>query len=128
MFAVLDESDAFHKTTSKAFEREIYALFLPEVALTELAFLLLRESKYDVLASFLRQIETGSINIVGAETPDFLRAADILEQYADSKIDFVDAVIMAIAERFNIKRILTVDRRDFGMFRPKHCEFFEIVP
>ena len=128
MFAVLDESDAFHKTASKAFEREVYTLLLPEVALTELAFLLLRESKYDVLASFLRQIVTGGIKIVGAEMPDFLRAADILEQYADSKIDFVDAVIMAIAERLNIKRILTVDRRDFGMFRPKHCEFFEIIP
>jgi hypothetical protein len=56
------------------------------------------------------------------------RTAEVLEKYADSKIDFVDCMIMAMAERLNIKRIMTVDQRHFQILRPQHCPAFEIVP
>jgi len=56
------------------------------------------------------------------------RAAEILEQYNDNNIDLVDAVVFAMAERLKIKKILTVDRRHFGVFRPVHCEAFELLP
>ena len=56
------------------------------------------------------------------------RAAEILEQYDDNNIDLVDAVIVAMAERLEIAKILTVDRRHFGVFKPKHCAAFEILP
>ncbi len=35
-----------------------------------------------------------------------------------NKIDFVDCSIVAMAERLNITRIMTVDQCDFGLFRP----------
>jgi predicted nucleic acid-binding protein len=44
------------------------------------------------------------------------------------KLDFVDTLIVAIAERLNILRVLTLDRRDFHLIRPKHCGAFEILP
>ncbi len=47
-----------------------------------------------------------------------------MEKYADSKIDFVDCAIMAMAERLNISRILTVDQRDFRLLRPLHVDAF----
>jgi len=42
--------------------------------------------------------------------------------------DFVDAVIVAISERLRITRVLTLDRRDFSIMRPIHCDYFEILP
>ncbi|MFN4862237.1 MAG: VapC toxin family PIN domain ribonuclease, partial [Pseudanabaena sp.] len=45
-----------------------------------------------------------------------------------SQLDFVDAVIVAIAERLRITRVLTLDRRDFSIMRPRHCDYFEILP
>jgi hypothetical protein len=33
-----------------------------------------------------------------------------------------------MAERLNITKILTIDRRHFSMFRPIHCDPFEILP
>jgi predicted nucleic acid-binding protein len=41
---------------------------------------------------------------------------------------FVDAIIVAIAERLNITRVLTLDVRDFRMFSPRHCAAFELLP
>jgi predicted nucleic-acid-binding protein len=63
-----------------------------------------------------------------ATIQDLARAAEILQKYADSKVDFVDCVIVAMAERLNIKRIMTVDQRHFQLFRPNHCSAFEIIP
>ena len=127
LYAIVDKSDARHEACVKAFEIEQNTL-LPEIVLPELAYLILRQSNYKGLSSFLRSITTGEFRLVKTEISDLERAAEILEKYADTKIDFVDCVIMAIAERLNITRILTVDRRDFSLFRPLHCDHFEIVP
>jgi uncharacterized protein len=51
-----------------------------------------------------------------------------LTKYADSRIDFVDASVMAVAERLSITTILTLDQRDFRLFRPPHCQSFELLP
>jgi len=65
------------------------------------------------------------------ETPlgeGYKRSAEILRKYNDANIDFVDAVIVAVAERLSITKILTVDRRHFGAFKPRHCAAFEVLP
>jgi predicted nucleic acid-binding protein len=59
---------------------------------------------------------------------DVMRVAEILEDYGDTRIDFVDATVMAVAERYGITKILTLDQRDFRLFRPKDCDSFEILP
>jgi uncharacterized protein len=35
---------------------------------------------------------------------------------------------MALAEYLAITQICTFDRRDFSIFRPAHCEYFERLP
>jgi uncharacterized protein len=59
---------------------------------------------------------------------DLVRVHGILEQYTDSQLDFTDAAIVAIAERLNITRVYTLDRRDFSIIRPSHCDYFELLP
>jgi predicted nucleic acid-binding protein len=59
---------------------------------------------------------------------DIRRVAEILDRYKDSRIDFVDATVMAIAERFRSTKILSLDRRDFSLFRDRHRQSFEILP
>jgi predicted nucleic acid-binding protein len=59
---------------------------------------------------------------------DMIRMQAIMEQYRDAQFDFADVAMMALAERLHITRICTLDRRDFGVFRPAHCEYFELLP
>lgn len=59
---------------------------------------------------------------------DLKRVVDILEEYADSCLDFVDASIVAISERLKCIQVLTLDQRDFSIIRPKHHTHFEILP
>ena len=48
-----------------------------------------------------------------------MRVAEILDEYLDSRIDFVDASVMAVAERYGSTKILTLDQRDFRLYRPQ---------
>ena len=127
LLAVMDADDNLHELCLTALQQQP-DLLLPDVVIPELAYLVLRELGYDVLAQFLRALALGELTIVQSQSTDLSRAAELLEQYADSKVDFVDCVIVAISERLDIQRVLTVDQRHFRLFRPKHCDALEIVP
>ncbi|MBI1924597.1 PIN domain-containing protein [Candidatus Poribacteria bacterium] len=127
LLAVLDADDEFHESCSEALLAEPVPL-LPDVVLPELAYMVLRELGYSVLIDFLKSIHNGELVIEKTNRDDLARTVEILEKYADSQVDFVDCVIVAMAERLNIQRILTVDRRHFQLFRPKHCKYFVIIP
>lgn len=77
---------------------------------------------------FIQQFEHSAIRFEPITKDDLVRIYQILNQYADMKLDFVDASIVAISERLNIRRILTTDHRDFRAIRPLHCDYFEILP
>lgn len=127
LLAALAENDDLHELCALAMEEEPDVL-LPEVVLPELAYLVLRDIDYATWIGFLRAVADGELPILATTSADLARAAQIMDRYADARIDFVDSVIVAFAERLNIQRILTVDRRHFRMIRPKHCSAFDIVP
>ncbi len=127
LLAAIAENDDLHAVCALALEEEPEPL-LPEVVLPELAYLLLRDVDYPTLVQFLRSIGAGDVPLVSLTPADVERAAEILEQYADTHVDFVDCAIVALAERLNVTHILTVDRRHFTLFRPRHCPAFELLP
>jgi predicted nucleic acid-binding protein len=104
------------------------AILLPQTVLAEVAYLVGRNAGITTVVSFLRGLSASRFRLVALTEQDIERVAEILADYADSRIDFVDASVMAVAERFGSTKILTLDQRDFRLFRPRHCESFEIIP
>jgi predicted nucleic acid-binding protein len=127
LLAVLDADDDLHSACAQALSAESEPI-LPDMVLPELAYMILRELGYGVLVNFLRAVLRGELRLERTTEADLQRTAEILRQYADSCIDFVDCAIAAMAERLNIQRILTVDQRHFRLFRPRHCDYFTILP
>lgn len=127
MLAVLARNDYRHASCRAVLEAEPNPL-MPVVMLPELAYLVIRELGYQPFIRFMRQLSAKSSQIIQMSKADLIRGADLMEKYASSRIDFVDCVIVAMAERLNIGRILTVDQRDFRMIRPNHIAAFEILP
>ena len=103
-------------------------IVLPIPAITEVAYLLARDINSEAAADFVASLATTELTLEIPRQEDYSRSAEILRQYSDAKLDFVDTLIVAIAERLNITRVLTLDRRDFQLIRPKHCTAFEILP
>jgi predicted nucleic acid-binding protein len=127
LLAVLDEDDDLHKVCVAALLQESQPV-LPDVVLPELAFMVLRELGYDTLFRFVRSIVAQEVPLVRATPADLERSIEIMDQYRDSRIDFVDSVIAAIAERLGIRTIMTVDRTHFRLLRPRTLSYFTAVP
>lgn len=128
LYAYFDKTDAHHESCDKIFLPESLNALLPDVVLPELAYLILRRFNVEKLTAFLRSVANGDFELVRTTESDLERAAEILEKYNDNNIDLVDACIVAIAERLEIEKILTIDRRHFSVFKPIHCESFKLLP
>lgn len=103
-------------------------IYVPQSVLNEVCFLLTHSGGNRATASFLNRLPDMKYRLISLDTQDFRRPSEILNRYADSRVDFVDAAIVAIAERLEIIRILTLDQRDFHIIRPKHAPHFELLP
>ncbi|MGF1515543.1 MAG: type II toxin-antitoxin system VapC family toxin [Elainellaceae cyanobacterium] len=125
--ALANRSDNRHGDVAQIYLQYPHIL-LPQLVLVEVAYLVGRDAGIATTVELLRSLTTSRFEQISVTDDDVERAANILEQYMDSKVDFVDACIMAIAERLNIKTILTIDQRDFRLFRPKHCDSFSLLP
>lgn len=129
LYAQLNGKDDHHSAVSAVAKiAELEPIILPISAITEITYLLQRDLGIEAIATFLETLPETDFILETPTAEDYKRAAEILRKYNDANIDFVDACIVAIAERLKITKILTVDRRHFGIFKPLHCEAFEILP
>ena len=105
-------------------------LITPHVlsTVTETADFLAKNKGVEDVAKFLDSLSVTKFQLETPTAENYRRAAEILRKYNDANIDFVDSCIVAIAERLNVTKILTVDRRHFEIFKPSHCKAFEILP
>lgn len=104
--------------------------WLPQPAVTEICYMLEGRHGPAAVSTFLASLADGSagVALLEPEPNDYGRAAEIIAKYADSGLDFVDALIVALAERLNIGTILTLDHRHFSVVRPRHRAAFEVLP
>ncbi|MGC1308317.1 MAG: hypothetical protein WA885_13910 [Phormidesmis sp.] len=50
------------------------------------------------------------------------------DRHPDVKPIYQQYSRMAISERLNITTVLTIDQRDFRLFKPLHCQSFTLQP
>lgn len=128
LFALADQSDRNHERVLAIAQIIDESLILPIVVLPEVCYLIASRLGHQAMRQFIANLTASSTHLEAIAPTDLARVNQILEQYADSQLDFVDAVIVTIAERIGITRVLTLDRRDFSLVRPRHCDYFELLP
>jgi len=128
LYATLDTSDKNHQRVTDALVNVTDVLLLPTIVLVELTYLLQARLGHTAIRRFIQQLEDSPLQFEVITKADVPRIYELLDQYADMRLDFVDAAIVTLAERLNIRRILTVDERDFCIIRPRYCDYFDILP
>ncbi len=128
LYARLNDQDINHQSVSSVSLPANELIYLPLPAITEVTYLLGRDIGTQAVAEFVDALSRSNLILEAPAPEDYKRSAEILRQYGDNNIDFVDACIVAMAERLEITKILTVDRRHFSAFRPRHCDAFELMP
>ncbi|MEL7352601.1 MAG: PIN domain-containing protein [Cyanobacteria bacterium P01_A01_bin.116] len=119
--ALLDKRDPFHQLAKGCFSsiREPLITTLPVI--TEACYLLTHQAAY----SLLKSLDSNAFQVFSLEPHHMGRAADLMDQYVDLPMDFADASLVVLAEVLGHGRIITVDRRDFSVYRWKNSNVFD---
>lgn len=128
LYALANTRDKNHSTTLALLPKLERPLFLPVPVLPEVCYPLQSRLGHHAMRRFLRMLSASEVRLLALEGGDIERVSSLLDDYADSELDFADAAIVALAERHGITRIATFDRRDFSIIRPQHTAFFELLP
>jgi hypothetical protein len=101
---------------------------IPGPVVAEADYLMLTRLGVEVEIAFLESLEGGALAVEEMRADDRARALELVTTYRDAEIGYVDASVMALAERLGERRIATLDRRDFSLVKPRHAPAFELVP
>ncbi len=128
LYSSLNKAEQSHARVAQVAASLTGRMLFPVPAIAEVAYLLRRDLGAAAVANFIGSLSHTGLILENPLAEDYQRAADIMRQYADAKLDFVDSLLAAIAERTNITCVLTLDQRDFRIIRPRHCAAFELLP
>jgi predicted nucleic acid-binding protein len=101
---------------------------VPTLVVTEVAYLLATRLGWQPEVRFLGDLAEGSLMIEPVDPADLLRIAELVARYHDLPLGTVDASVIVLAERRDVARIATLDRRHFSVVRPSHVAAFELLP
>lgn len=128
LYALMDKSDAWHARVLDWWQENGATVVVPSVVLSELCYLLQTRIGPAAEHAFVKAVGDGEFALEELAPEDVSRAADVMEQYDNFPLGYVDAAIVAAAERMWARDVLTTDRRHFGVIRPKHARSFALLP
>jgi predicted nucleic acid-binding protein len=126
LIALIHAGDRHHDRCLTTFRKIETTLGTVWPVLTEAMYLL--NFSWRAQEALWEMLERGVVALLSLEEPDLLRMRDLMKKYRDLPMDLADAALVAVAERERIRRIFTLDRQDFEIYRPAKLSRFSIIP
>lgn len=101
---------------------------VPSPILVEVDYWLVKLVGPQAWADFVDDVLTGAYRVIHPSEADLARAAELELAYADLRLGFVDAAVIALCERLGETRLATLDHRHFSVVRPRHCQHLTLLP
>jgi uncharacterized protein len=128
LYAGLDRRDADHVACRHMIEQAQEPLVIPSPVLVEVDYWIHVRLHVGVLVALLDDIAQGAYAVEELRTEDYRRIRELCDRYADADIGFVDAAVLAVTERLGETKLATLDRRHFGLLRPRHVDALRLLP
>ena len=128
LYGAYDVRDAAHVACSALLTTSTEPLTVPAPVVAELEWLLTGRRRFEAFLVLLDALETGAVEVADLRVADYVRTRELCRRYRDLPLGFVDAAVVAIAERFEETTIATLDHRHFSVVRPRHVAAFDLVP
>lgn len=129
LVALFDPKDADHAPCKQALAKLKGRLLTTVPVLTEAFHLLQPESTgSDNLRRFL---VAHGLSVWFLDETSLARALQLMEEYRDQPMDLADASLVAAAEVLRSRKVFTLDKRDFRVYRVRighRRAAFNIVP
>lgn len=124
LIALFDASDKYHQTCVDFVKSNPYELLSTLASITEVLHLL--DFSRNAQTDFLSWVISGAVTIEDITPKDLIRIKQLIEKYADLPMDFADACLVCIGEKYNIDEVATIDS-DFDIYRLNKTKAFKTV-
>ena len=128
LLCLLDAGETEHTRVRACVAEDAGPLVTLDSVLAETDYLVLRRLGRRAERNFLTQLMEGVLLRERVTDEDLIRAAEIIEQFSDQALGLTDAAIMAVSERLETLRVLTLDRRHFTPFRDRKGRALDLLP
>jgi uncharacterized protein len=126
--AALDATDRDHEGCAQLFRLPGQRRVVAAPVLVELDHLLSRQAGPDAFPALLETVSRGELDVVSLRDADYVRVRELMRTYADLRVGFVDAAVLAVVERLREPKLATLDHRHFSVMRPRHVDALELLP
>ena len=126
LVALLDRSDPYHLTCQETLSSLEDSLVTVWPVVTEAMYML--RSYWQAQDALWEMIDTAAVEILVLGKNDVARMRELMRKYRDLPMDLADAALVRVAERERLRRIFTLDRRDFQIYRPSRIGRFAVLP
>ena len=126
LVALLDRSDPYHVACQETLSSLDDLLVTVWPVVTETMYML--RSYWQAQDALWEMIGTEAVEIIALGKDDVARIRELMRKYRDLPMDLADAALVRVAERERLRRIFTLDRRDFQIYRPSRLGRFAILP
>ena len=126
LVALIHEDDHEHRACKDAFANFNEPLGTVWPVLTVAMYLL--SFSREAQTALMEMIESGAVEILPLGASDIQRMRELMRKYRDLPMDLADAALVRVAERERLRRIFTIDRRDFQIYRPLRIGRFVVLP
>ena len=117
------QRDPRHQAAKAFLERYKGEIIVPGPVVVESSYFLSVSGKIRLLD----WIAKGGARLVELPAMAYADIGAIIARYADLEPDFTDAAIVWLADKTACRAVLTVDTRDFSIYRLKGGKRFEVV-
>ena len=128
MFSYLVASDPHHEAVASIFATNSEGFVLSPFVITELDYFVMTRLGVRTELAFLADIASGAYELPVLSAADLIACAGVIDKYADQRVGVTDASLVVLAERYQTRRICTLDHRHFGVMRGTDGTPFELLP
>jgi predicted nucleic acid-binding protein len=115
LVALVDADDQHHSTCVAALKTLREPLVTVWPPLTEAIYLLSDLPKGQ--EAIWEMLQRGVLHLLPLDSADVPRMRELMRKYANRPMDLADAALIRAAEREGLRKIFTVDRQDFSVYR-----------
>jgi predicted nucleic acid-binding protein len=128
LYAAIDRNDDAHESCAALLRGVEETIVVPSPVLVELDWLVASRLGPDAFDALLASIEKEEVVVEDLAHEDYSRVRALCRRYSDLPLGFVDAAVVAVAERLGERKLASLDHRHLGVVRPRHVRGFTLLP
>lgn len=128
LLGLLDADDPAHASCVTLVDETEEPLVVVAPTLVEVDYWIRKRLQPEVWSIFIEDIARGAYRLEHLQANDLMRVAELQADYSDLDLGMVDASVIAVCEKLGEKKVATLDRRHFGVVRPRHCDHLHLLP